>query len=776
MATPNWSAARAGLLGNAGTVNASNQVNQFLGAHGMTPVYQGKAILTPNGTGGPFSSLPLSGTDKDQPFTMSGTTIGRVAIPMMPFGNGADLIVSLCADSAGAPATIPIAQTRVPAGWLTATAKYTAIPGTSPVQLAATDSPLATPSNNAFTMGNVVNFEFTGGTPSGGFGTSTAAITNNTTDTIVLVGGTNAAGTAVTNVFTITYEGTNALQNMLPQPGLPIGLFVVSGICVTTDPSSGDQYVIVTGGQTGTSPSYTTIANVYASQLSGTNEQMSAWTTQTALPTALQRHMSAASGNNVYVTGGLNASNQVQNTTYWANVQNGQITAWNTGPTLPVGVYDHFTVALNGFLFVIGGYTVPGNSTPTTNVWYAPISPTDGSLGSWQTGPALPSANAGLNTFFTAGADGVLIRPGVTQGIWSLTVDLSGPQQVWQEEAFPGFDLGALMSNGPGQYYWFEGFASGGTSYNSAGFIVCPYISVPLPATGLTNGATYHIVLQQPPGAADLNNYLLNVVDFNVFPGNPVQQIRTRGTTTWVPQSSAIPLTVYDQTDAVPVRHVYADNGARMSTLIYNTTPDRALTGVLEATQQPAPPMNLNSTFTQGFLPWSGNNGTISQSNAFTHGNLPFSAKFIPNGVSSQTYIESELMAIELQQGYNATCWFYSPTGYTNCEIIINWYGAAGFSGGFISSATGPTTSVAANTWTQLTVSAGANYPPATAVFATLGVYERGTPPATAIFYVSAPNLFQAVGPQLVTAAAVDYAGTWPGQDLWPPLGVTQVI
>ena len=778
MPTPSWSAARAGVLGDTGAVNGSAQVNQFLGAHQGNIIYRGNQILTPNGTGGDFGSA-LSVNDKAQPFTLVGTSIGRVEVPVVPFGTGADLVVSLCTNNAGVPGTV-VSQTRIPAAWFLWLGSYIGITDTDPVQFNPSGSPLATPQTNTFTMGNVVNFNFTGGTPSGGFGTTGPIVTSNGTDTIVVAGGLNAAGTAVTNVFTISYEGINALQNMLPQPTLPIGLDAYSGIAVSTDPSNGSQYVIIAGGQTGSTGSYSTIANVYVSQLSGANGQMSAWTTQTSLPQAVQTLAGAASGNYVYMTGGVSSGGSVLNTVYWANIQNGQITSWNTGPALPVGVYDHFCAAINGYLFVIGGYTQPGNTSPTANVWYSQIN-SDGSLDAWQTGPPLPTVNATTDTTFTAGSDGIMIRGGVSfQGLWSLTVGVNGPRPIWQSESFPGSNFGALLNNGPGQYYWFEGFTNASTNYNSAGFSICPYLSVPLPASGLTNGATYWIVLQQPSGPVDLNNYLQNIYDFNVFPGNPTQLFRARGTTTWNTDTVAIPMTIYDNSDNVGgingnnlPYHTYDDGGKRMSTIIYTGTPDHRVLGVVDATQQPGPVLNANWSFSNGTAPWSNVNGIVTQSNAFTHGNLPFSAKFVPTGGIGQAYIESELIPIELYQPYAANAWFYSPTGWTDCEILINWYTAAGFGGGFISSTVGTVASVAANTWTPFAV--GGTQPPSTAVYATMGIYERSTPPATAVFYVSAATIQAALSPQLASAVTVDYAGGFGSTGMWPPVSATQL-
>jgi excisionase family DNA binding protein len=61
--------------------------------------------------------LQFSTQDIDMPVTLTGTSIGHVTIPLLCVGNGADLLVSLCADNSGTPGAT-ITQTRVPASWI----------------------------------------------------------------------------------------------------------------------------------------------------------------------------------------------------------------------------------------------------------------------------------------------------------------------------------------------------------------------------------------------------------------------------------------------------------------------------------------------------------------------------------------------------------------------------------------------------------------------------------------------------------------------------------
>jgi len=772
VATPNWSAARAGLLGDNGAVDASAQINQFLGMHAGSEVYQGNAILTPNGLGGTDWTYHLDAYDLAQPFTMSGTAIGRVVLPLLPSGTGADLIVSLYTNNAGVPGTL-VTQTRVPASWLVQQAALTAVAGpsnTAPV-VQDTGNALAGAGNCAFHIGawTSVGWSFPSVSATSLLFPNTNVVLSG--NYMVSVGGTTFTGPPVGNVFSYFYDGAT-LGTAVAQPSLPQGLSSAAA-AATSDT------IICMGGVNSVDQ-----ATVYTASWDGAGT-VGAWAQQTSLPQAIESTTSGAATWNdsyVYLVGGSSGGTTLS-TVYWAQTQNGQITSWNSGPPLPIAVTFPSVAVIGNFLVVTGGQNA--TVTVSASTYYAPIN-TNGSLGAWQAGPSSPVATSGG---IVAADSGLFIVGGwtvpsfsPTNDLQSLSFDSSGPGS-WFRGTYNGTlpdqslvqSMFAIFSSGTDTWQVFD---LNPTSYLTATLTRIPVISVPLPATGLTNATTYHIVLSQP--GSDLNNYAWLSDDVDVFPGNPTVLTRATGSTSWSAGASghAVPLTIYDNSNGTGtpgarnnrVVHTWQDSGARVSTLITTNTPDRRLVGVLDATVQPGPVLNPNFDFSGGVDFWNAGNGTLVQSSAFTQGGLPFSGKFTPNGVSASVDIESQLQAVNLQQSYTGTCWFYSPTGYSNCEIIVNWYTAAGFSGGFISSATGATTSVAANTWTRLAVT---GTPPSTAVYATVGVYQRGTPPATAIFYASAVTLQAAPGPQVSSVAQIDYSGTWPGVGLWPATGVT---
>lgn len=766
MATvPTFSAARSGVLGDPGAANASAQVNQLLGAHGITALYQGAQILTPNGPGNgsptPANFWPyhLDVNDYDQPFTMSGTVIGRITVPVLPVGTGADLIVSLCPDSSGSPGT-PITTTRIPAAWITQLAAVAGAAGpSSSLQLVAPASvPLAVPQFNALLFGEGIGYNWTPPAP-----TSAGAIGNPVAigagNYMVLAGGT-VSGSGATNVYTAQWQGGAVLGAAVSQPPLPQGLSLTALMANSTT-------LITAGGAT--TPSSGLVASVYTAGWNPATGQISAWSQQTALPQALAGAFGAATDTAVYVVGGQNGTPSVLNTVYWATLSNGQISSWNSGTPLPAPVKGAFVAIIGKFLVVAGGYPTVSITSANTTVWYAAIN-ANGSLGQWQSGPPMPygvgNQDSGYLVWDSAGMAviGGYNGSSLITEIQNLSFGPDGPG-VWSLTTLAGPGGNAAFPIGPGQWQVFSLYS---TSYATAPQYQVPQISVPLPTTGLTNGATYHVLMRQTGG--NLNNYLRMPSQYQAFSGNPTVQSRiSSGGSTWTPDvaGNAVPITIYDQTVTGQTLHLWSDSGARHTMFVNATTPDNTPLGLLEATQQPAPVLNINPTFTNGTAPWVVTGGTLTQSSAHTHGNLPYAGLLTPSGVDSLSYIESDQVAILQSHDYTASAWVYSPTGYSQCAVNINWHTS---SGAFLSRVTGTVTSVPAATWTQLTTTSTGGIP-ASAAYASIIVVESGTPPATALLYFYA-TIQDTSGPMLPSVAQINYSGSGTSQ---APTGVTKL-
>ena len=138
-----------------------------------------------------------------------------------------------------------------------------------------------------------------------------------------------------------------------------------------------------------------------------------------------------------------------------------------------------------------------------------------------------------------------------------------------------------------------------------------------------------------------------------------------------------------------------------------------------------------NANFVGVFAPWQAFGGTGALSSTVTYQGAPTSGLLTPDGVSSQAFIQSGASAAVVPlQNYNATGLVYSPTGYGNVAVSINWYNASGY----MSTSSGSAIAVPAGAWT--TLAATGLQAPAGATYGEAVVLEGGTPPATALLYV----------------------------------------
>jgi hypothetical protein len=556
-ADPDWLAARCGLPGTAAAVNEPSQVAQFLAAHAITPVYPGVQIVTPGGYAG-YSGVDwtdLGISDVDQPFVMpSGSTaIGRVTLPLSPAGNGADVTVSLCANSAGSPGAV-IASTRVPAAQIAQLAAPSGL---------GTGGPLATAWSNtmAFGAGTVTDWAQPAVSLNGA-GSYAAPVTSGSY--MILLGGYDATASAtVATVSTVAYLGGQALSGPVPQPALPRGAWLAMA-AATADT------VIFAGGINGISY----LANVWTASWDPATGTVGAWTAQTSLPAPVVSGGMAASGSVVYVAGGNSADSSATSTSavWLASAVNGQIQAWTAGPTLPQAVSSPCVAAVNGWLVVAGG--VNSSGTALTQVWCAPIR-AGGSLGGWQAGPPLPypayAYSPAWNLAVTS--DAIVIVGGATTGgatsdySLALTVTADGPAPAWQ--AMTAYSDGdyqtACFQAAAGQW---EVFNLNSLSYEAIPLVPVPLISVPLPAAGLISGGTYHIVVHQDGG--DANDYTQAGLIPSALP--IAAQTRPNGGGSWAGLADGYSMLagVWDQTACGQVLHTWEDSGARITTMVWS--------------------------------------------------------------------------------------------------------------------------------------------------------------------------------------------------------------
>jgi hypothetical protein len=593
-----------------------------------------------------------------------------------------------------------------------------------------------------------------------------------------LVGGYDTvSSTPVTAVFTVGYAGGTTLVTPVPQPPLPQALYAPA--CAIT----ADDTLVSAGGNMGTGGT----ASVYTASANASTGQISSWSQQAALPVPLDQAAATAWNQTVYVVGGYHSQTSTTvSTVYYATVANGQIAGWSAGPPLPVALSSLCATVVGNTLIVAGGVNV-SLSLITSAVWYSEIA-SDGSLSQWRSAASLPTAlqstSEGWGLITTPA--GMLLWGGSNFGplgaVQSLTVGPAG-FSTWQQQTSP---IGATdglptltVSNGDGTQQLFALDAASGV-YHTTTLYPVPQISVPLPTSGLTNGATYHVTFQQR-GGDTINNYLMTGTDTNALPANALTRTRgTGGTWSTYAAGQAIPISLYNNTipgnatnstASQAAVHTWDDNGARTSTLIYATTPDQRLLGICEAVTLSSPPLNAQPSFENGVGYWTPTGATFTPSTAVTYAARGFSTSGLltPSGSAGSALIESEPQTVLVGNPYTVSAWVYSPTGYSNVAVNINWYTSIG---AFLSTTSGTVTAVPATTWTQLTVATPSTGAPSGAATGTAVLVESGTPPSTALLYVASASL---TPPARVfsSAQSVNYASAWPSSGIYPPLGTT---
>jgi hypothetical protein len=775
MTTPAWSAARNGLPGDLDAANASAQVNQHLGGHAIAQIGYGNPVVTP--IAGQQSYVAhavdplLITTDFAQAFTMSGTATGRITVPVKAFGAGADLLLSLCPDSAGTPNTAaPIAQVKVPAAVIMTLGAQNGLENpTGPLQTAAFNTQFGT--NFSPQVPWISPASTANGAP--GF----FAVTTSGNYTILLGGKDTTTNTPVALVYTVQYTGGGTVAPPIPQAPLPQPT-QAGQACATPDT------VVYMGGYTTLT---TAVANVWSASWNPLTGQIGAWSAQTPLPQGIAVGAAVSWGQHIYLIGGqttTTGSTSVANV--WMNTAtNSQLGAWAAMPPLPKALNAMFAGVVGNWLIVAGGNDT--TVTPQSACYFAPIRP-DGTLGPWQNGPTMTQP---VNTITSQWCTGVtssslVAYSGSTTGgalgsyMQVLSVGASGPAPSWNSltSNFAGERAASAFTDGNGVWY-LMGYNIDNTVQQNL-FLVVPLISAPLYATGLTNGATYWVVAQElQSGSA--SDYLGIGVNYQAYPVDAKVSSRHAGSWSTYFGGFSVPLTVYDTTPGLPVVHTVEDLAAgpqsatyqRWSTLLY--TAQQLLTGVVEVTMQPNGPLNSNPTFTSGVSPWTATGGTITQSAVQTRGGYAFSGLLAPSGTAANSVALSELVPVRqgggqsygTSQWYLVDGWLYSPTGYGNVSLSVAWCDRAGNH----LSTTATVAAVSAATWTH-----AQNYveAPATAAQAQIQAVQGGTPAAGNLLYVSDVVLVQAaecVG-ALASAATVDYPAGAP----WPPLGVTQLL
>jgi hypothetical protein len=154
--------------------------------------------------------------------------------------------------------------------------------------------------------------------------------------------------------------------------------------------------------------------------------------------------------------------------------------------------------------------------------------------------------------------------------------------------------------------------------------------------------------------------------------------------------------------------------------------------------------LNANSSFSGGVVtPWTIQNSATLTWNAATFGGDP-SAVLHGNGSTANPGMLSELVAVTAGNLYQVTADLYSPQGWSNVQIGINWYNS---SSAFISSSAAPSLNVVAGVSAGTIAALAQVIAPATAAFGQMFIQLTGTPASTVLLYCDDTTLAAAPMP-----------------------------
>jgi hypothetical protein len=143
-------------------------------------------------------------------------------------------------------------------------------------------------------------------------------------------------------------------------------------------------------------------------------------------------------------------------------------------------------------------------------------------------------------------------------------------------------------------------------------------------------------------------------------------------------------------------------------------------------------PLNKNVNFEGTISPWTGQHGATAVLNSATWSfSQSASLRLTPDGVTANPAAFSEqTMPVTAGSSYVASAWVYSPPGWGNTQIEVNWFTSGG---AYISTTAGPLVNLPPSTPLNMVLPCTAV---PTAAFAQLVLQLTGTPAATVVLYI----------------------------------------
>jgi len=182
-------------------------------------------------------------------------------------------------------------------------------------------------------------------------------------DTLYFIGGQNASDTAQSSIYYAQPGSAGDVSSWSTATNsLPAARTEVSA-------TSWNGRLYVAGGRSG-STYYDTV--YYSPDLSAGGDISSAWSTTEALVTERAGHTLISYANNLYLLGGYDGANYLNDVQYAQINSNGTIGTWANTTSLPQRIRNGDGFAANGYMYMFGGRS--DDTVCTTNTYVAPIS------------------------------------------------------------------------------------------------------------------------------------------------------------------------------------------------------------------------------------------------------------------------------------------------------------------------------------------------------------------------------------------------------------------
>ncbi len=193
---------------------------------------------------------------------------------------------------------------------------------------------------------------------------------------LYVVGGRDYWGNALSDVQVARINADGTLDGFAPTTYLPYGRGGHTSVVI-------NGYLYVVGGDDG----YSYLNDVQVAPITA-DGTLGVFAAPTYLPTARSYHTSVAFNGFLYVVGGYDGSTLLSDVQVAYIFADGTLGEFAATTSIPTARQNHASVALDGFLYVIGGV---GNDESLSDVQVAPINE-NGTLGAFATATSIPTA------------------------------------------------------------------------------------------------------------------------------------------------------------------------------------------------------------------------------------------------------------------------------------------------------------------------------------------------------------------------------------------------